>query len=88
MPRERGRRLPTGGSVGMRGTASGLEVARIAVCTAVPTGPAREHGRRDRASARWRCPLRHGFEVHRVAEKHDAGVRRTGDLQMRPRKTG
>jgi hypothetical protein len=28
------------------------------------------------------------FEVHRGAEKHDAGVRRTGGLQMRPRKTG
>jgi hypothetical protein len=29
-----------------------------------------------------------GITKHRVAEKHDAGVRRTGDLQMRPRKAG
>jgi hypothetical protein len=28
------------------------------------------------------------FEVHRGAEKHDAGVRRTGNLQMRPRRAG
>jgi hypothetical protein len=34
----------------MRGTASGLEVGLIMPWMAVPTGPAREHVRRDRAS--------------------------------------
>jgi len=36
----------------MRGTASGLEVGLITPSKAVPTGPAREHVRRDRVSGR------------------------------------